>query len=53
MPDYPLAYARSSIGDPVQRFGFSSQGSDWIFVAIIGSEVLLLAVIVFLTGRAK
>ena len=53
VPDYPLAYARSSIDDPMQRFGFSSQGSDWIFVAIIGSEVLLLAVIVFLIGRTK
>jgi hypothetical protein len=51
--DYQLPFARSSITDPVQYFGFSSQGGEWVFVAIIGSEMILLAVIVYLISRAK
>lgn len=52
-PDYQLPFSRSSITDPKQHFGFSSQGSQWAFVAIIGSEMILLAVIVYLISRAK
>jgi len=51
--NYQLPFARSSITDPKQYFGFSSQGGQWVFVAIIGSEMILLAVIVYLISRAK
>jgi len=51
--DYQLPFSRSSITDPKQHFGFSNQGSQWVFVAIIGSEMILLAVIVYLISRAK
>ncbi len=51
--DYQLTFVRSSISDPVEYFGFSQQSSDWIFVAIIGGEFLLLAVLVVLISRAK
>jgi hypothetical protein len=50
---YQLPYARSSITDPLQHFGFKSQGSSWTFILIFASEVVLLAVIVFLISRAK
>jgi hypothetical protein len=50
---YHLPYARSSITDPLQHFGLKGQGSTWTFVAIFGSELLLLAVIVLLISRAK
>lgn len=52
-PNYQLPYSRSSITDPKQHFGFSSQDSQWAFVAIIGCEMILLAVIIFLISRAK
>jgi hypothetical protein len=52
-PDYQLPYSRSSINDPMQHFGFSSQDSQWAFVAIIGSEMILLGVIIYLISRVK
>jgi hypothetical protein len=52
--DYQVPFARSSITDPIQHFGFSDQGStEWVFAVIIGSEILLLAVIVYLVSRTK
>ncbi|MDD1747796.1 MAG: hypothetical protein LUQ16_08545 [Methanomassiliicoccales archaeon] len=50
---YHLPYARSSITDPLQHFNLNGQGSTWTFMAIFGSEILLLAVIVYLISRAK
>lgn len=51
--DYQLPFARSSITNPMQYFGFLDQADEWVFVAIIGSEMILLAVIVYLISRAK
>jgi hypothetical protein len=52
--DYQVPFARSSIADPIQHFGFSDQVStEWAFAVIIGSEIVLLAVIVYLVSRAK
>jgi hypothetical protein len=52
--DYQVPFARSSITDPIQHFGLSNQGStEWAFVVIIGSEIVLLAVIIYLVSRTK